>query len=135
MGFGYISGEEYLIYGTDSDKLSFAKPEAGENIQITDYTKKGLKTTFYCQNAGEEQERITLPVLLYKGYEAIGESGERLEIADDGRHLLQVCVPGAYRGQLTVRYTEPWYWRAAEVITLFTIVGMSCWMIRKRRYR
>ena len=135
MGFGYISGEEYLIYGTDSGKLSFAEPEAGEKIQITDYAKRGLNTTFYCQNAGEEQERITLPVLLYKGYEAIGESGERLEIADDGRHLLQVCVPGDYMGQITVRFVEPWYWRTAEVLTLFTIVGMGVWLIRKRRYR
>ena len=135
MGFGYISGEEYLIYGTDSSRLSFAKPEAGEKIRITDYTKRGLNTTFYCQNDGEEQELITLPVLLYKGYEAIGENGEQLEIADDGNHLLQVCVPGSYTGQITVRFAEPWYWRVAEVITLLTVVGMSCCWIRKRRER
>ena len=135
MGFGYISGAEYLIYGTDSDKLSFAKPEAGEQIRITDYVKRGLNTTFYCQNSGTEQERITLPVLLYKGYEAFGENGERLEIADDGNHLLQICVPGSYMGQITVRFAEPWYWRAAEAVTLFTIVGMGLWLIRKRRYR
>lgn len=135
MGFGYISGAEYLIYGTDSDKLSFAKPEAGEKIRITDYVKRGLNTTFYCQNDGEEQERITLPVLLYKGYKAVGENGGRLEIADDGNHLLQICVPGAYMGQITVRFVEPWYWRVAEAVTLVTITGMSFWLIRKRRYR
>ncbi len=135
MGFGYISGEEYLIYGTDSEQLSFAKPEAGEKISITEYTKKGLNTTFFCQNTGEEQERITLPVLLYKGYEAVGESGEKIEIADNGNHLLQVCVPGSYTGQITVRFTEPWYWRAAEVITLLTIIGMSFWLLQKRRNR
>lgn len=135
MGFGYISGAEYLIYGTDSDKLTFAKPEAGEKIRITDYVKRGLNTTFYCQNDGEEQERITLPVLLYKGYKAVGENGGRLEIADDGNHLLQVCVPGAYAGRITVRFAEPWYWRAAEAVTLVTITGMSFWLIRKRRYR
>ena len=135
MGFGYISGEEYLIYGTDSEQLSFAKPEAGEKISITEYTKKGLNTTFFCQNTGEEQERITLPVLLYKGYEAVGESGEKIEIADHANHLLQVCVPGSYTGQITVRFTEPWYWRAAEVITLLTIIGMSFWLLQKRRNR
>lgn len=135
MGFGYISGAEYLIYGTDSGQLSFAKPEAGEKISITEYTKKGLKTTLFCQNTGEDQERITLPVLLYKGYEAVGESGEKIEIADNGNHLLQVCVPGSYTGQITVRFTEPWYWRAAEVITLLTIIGMSFWLLQKRRNR
>lgn len=40
MGFGYISGEEYLIYGTDSTKLTFARPEANENIQIADYERE-----------------------------------------------------------------------------------------------
>lgn len=39
MGFGYISGEEYLIYGTDSTKLTFARPEVNENIQIADYER------------------------------------------------------------------------------------------------
>lgn len=135
MGFGYISGAEYLIYGTDSDKLSFAKPEAGENIQITDYTKRGLNTRFYCQNDGEKEERITLPVLLYKGYEAIGADGGQLEIADDGNHLLQVCVPGAYAGQITVRFREPSYWRTAEVVTLLTVVGLSFSWMRRRRER
>ena len=75
------------------------------------------------------------PVLLYKGYEAVGEFGEKLEIIDGGDHLLQVCVPGDYTGQITVRFAEPWYWRTAEVLTLFTIVGMGVWLIRKRRYR
>lgn len=135
MGFGYISGAEYLIYGTDSDQLSFARPRYGENIQITEYTKRGLNTSFFCRNDGEVQERITLPVLLYKGYEAIGESGEKMEIVDSDNHLLQVSVPGGYTGRITVRFTEPWYWRVAEMITLLTIVGMSIWLIRKRRYR
>lgn len=135
MGFGYISGAEYLIYGTDSDQLSFARPRYGENIQITEYTKRGLNTSFFCRNDGEVQERITLPVLLYKGYEAIGESGEKMEIVDSDNHLLQVSVPGGYTGRITVRFTEPWYWRVAEIITLLTIVGMSIWLIRKRRYR
>lgn len=135
MGFGYISGAEYLIYGTDIDQLSFAGPEAGENVLITEYTKRGLNTTFFCRNEGEGQERITLPVLLYKGYEAVGESGERMEIADNGNHLLQVCVPGDYTGQITVRFAEPWYWRVSEAVTLFTVAGMVFLRIRKRRYR
>lgn len=135
MGFGYISGAEYLIYGTDSDQLSFARPRYGENIQITEYTKRGLNTSFFCRNDGEVQESITLPVLLYKGYEAIGESGEKMEIVDSDNHLLQVSVPGGYTGRITVRFTEPWYWRVTEMITLLTIVGMSIWLIRKRRYR
>ena len=80
MGFGYISGEEYLIYGTDSTKLTFARPEANENIQIADYEKRGLNISFFCRNDSAREEIVTLPVLMYKGYAARDDKGEVVEI-------------------------------------------------------
>lgn len=122
MGFGYISGEEYLIYGTDSAGLTFARPEASDGIEIMTYSKRGLRTEFFCENSSESQKIVKLPVLLYKGYTAFGDEGEQLEITDDGSHILSVCVPAGFRGQIVVTFAEPWYWRMAELITLFTVV-------------
>ena len=135
MGFGYISGEEYLIYGTDSSALSFAKPEADEGIRISEYEKKGLRATFFCENSLDTQGTVKLPVLLYKGYQASGDGGEPLEITDDGSHLLGVSVPAGYSGRITVKFTEPWYWRAAELITLAVVVAFVAGMVYKRRCR
>lgn len=135
MGFGYISGEEYLIYGTDSTKLTFARPEANENIQIEDYEKSGLNISFFCRNDSTREEIVTLPVLMYKGYAAGDDKGEALEITDDGRHILQVCIPGGYAGTVRVRFVEPWYWRTAELVTLITVAGIVFFGIRKRRQR
>lgn len=135
MGFGYISGEEYLIYGTDSAKLTFARPETGENVQLTDYAKHGLKMEFSCVNGSTEEEIITLPALLYKGYVASDDKGQRLEITDDGRHLIQLRIPAGYTGTVSVRFTEPLYWRVSEGITYLTAVGMVIYGIRKRRQR
>jgi hypothetical protein len=135
MGFGYISGEEYLIYGTDSTKLTFARPEANENIQIADYEKRGLNISFFCRNDSAREEIVTLPVLMYKGYAARDDKGEVLEITDDGGHILQVCIPGGYAGTVRVRFVEPWYWRTAELVTLITVAGIVFFGIRKRRQR
>lgn len=135
MGFGYISGEEYLIYGTDSSALSFAKPEADEGIGISEYEKKGLRATFFCENSSDTQGTVKLPILLYKGYQASGDGGEPLEITDDGSHLLGVSVPAGYSGRITVKFTEPWYWRAAELITLAVVVAFVAGMVYKRRCR
>lgn len=135
MGFGYISGEEYLIYGTDSSALSFAKPEADEGIRISEYEKKGLRATFFCENSLDTQGTVKLPILLYKGYQASGDGGDPLEITDDGSHLLGVSVPAGYSGRITVKFTEPWYWRAAELITLAVVVAFVAGMVYKRRCR
>lgn len=135
MGFGYISGEEYLIYGTDSSALSFAKPEADEGIGISEYEKKGLRATFFCENSSDTQGTVKLPILLYKGYQASGDGGEPLEITDDGSHLLGVSIPAGYSGRITVKFTEPWYWRAAELITLAVVVAFVAGMVYKRRCR
>ena len=135
MGFGYISGEEYLIYGTDSSALSFAKPEADEGIRISEYEKKGLRATFFCENSLDTQGTVKLPILLYKGYQASGDGGEPLEITDDGSHLPGVSVPAGYSGRITVKFTEPWYWRAAELITLAVVVAFVAGMVYKRRCR
>ena len=135
MGFGYISGEEYLIYGTDSSALSFAKPEADEGIRISEYEKKGLRATFFCENSSDTQGTVKLPILLYKGYQASGDGGEPLEITDDGSHLLGLSVPAGYSGRITVKFTEPWYWRAAELITLAVVVAFVAGMVYKRRCR
>ena len=135
MGFGYISGEEYLIYGTDSSALSFAKPKADEGIGISEYEKKGLRATFFCENSSDTQGTVKLPILLYKGYQASGDGGEPLEITDDGSHLLGVSVPAGYSGRIMVKFTEPWYWRAAELITLAVVVAFVAGMVYKRRCR
>lgn len=135
MGFGYISGEEYLIYGTDSSALSFAKPKADEGIGISEYEKKGLRATFFCENSSDTQGTVKLPILLYKGYQASGDGGESLEITDDGSHLLWVSIPAGYSGRITVKFTEPWYWRAAELITLTVVVAFVAGMVYKRRCR
>ena len=134
MGFGYISGEEYLVYGTDSGTLSFARPEAGDAIQLSNYEKKGLQVDFYCENSSDEPQTVKLPIFLYKGYSVLEPPGNVAEITDGENHLLLVGVPAGYSGRITVKFTEPWYWRVSELITLGSVIAFAIWLVHKRRY-
>ncbi len=128
MGFGYISGAEYLIYGTDAEKLTFAKPEASEQISITDYEKKGLKISLSAVNDSKEEGEILLPVLMYKGYEVT--SGEGVTLLDGENHLISLKIPAGYEGGVTVNYVEPVYWRIAEILTLATYACCIWYFVR-----
>ena len=128
MGFGYISGAEYVIYGTDTEKLTFAKPIADENITITDYEKNGLKISLSAVNDSKEAGEILLPVLMYKGYEVT--SGDGVTLSDGENHLISLNIPAGFEGSVTVNFVEPAYWRIAEILTLVTYAFCVWFLIR-----
>lgn len=121
MGFGYISGAEYLVEGTDDLLLTFAGPTAGENVSITDYGKKYLHVMLSCVNESVRESYVELPLLLYKGYQARTSSGERLEIVHGDNHKLRVLLPAGFEDTLEVDFVSPGYWRISEIITLLSI--------------
>ena len=58
MGFGYISGKEYLLEGTSSDTLDFGVPVADENTQILGYDKSELYYAITCTNNTKKLQRL-----------------------------------------------------------------------------
>ena len=134
MGFGYISGAEYLIEGTDSELLTFSVPTAGSGVEITDYEKAGLGAALTCVNQGDTNGYIELPLLLYKGYQAVDTgSGQRLQLYAGDNQKLCVLIPAGYSGNLQVSFVSPFYWRLAEWITLCTAVLLAVKGWRWRR--
>lgn len=133
MGFGYISGAEYLIQGTDKEALTFAGAEAGEGVEIDNYTKRYLSVKLDCINKSEEDSYVELPLLLYKGYQAAdAASGRKMEIFAGDNGKLCVRIPSGYSGSIQVGFVSPVYWRIAEIISLGTMIFM---IFRVRKYR
>lgn len=125
MGFGYISGREYLIEGTDDQKLTFSRPVAGEGVLLENYQKQFLGGTFTCVNIGEHDSFVDMPLLLYKGYQAAdaGRGAEHpviMQILKGENGSVRVRIPAGYSGEVTVQFVPPVYWRIAEGITLIT---------------
>jgi hypothetical protein len=128
MGFGYISGAEYLVQGTDDSLLTFTGPAAGADVTIKSYDKRYLHAWLSCANTGETESYVELPILLYKGYRAYTADGQELTICDGDNHLVRVLLPAGFDGTLEVRFVSPFYWRISEIVSLiaWAIVAVSC---------
>ncbi len=134
MGYGYISGAEYLIYGVDEGKLSFAGAVPGEHVRITEYAKQYLTVKLVCENIGSEESYIDFPLLYYKGYQAKTDTGEKLQVCYGDNYLVRVILPSGYSGGVKVCFVSPFYWRISELVTLLTI-GVLCLYFKSGKAR
>lgn len=134
MGFGYISGAEYLIEGTDYSLLTYHGAECGDGVTISDYDKNYLTVRLSCANESDADSYVDLPLLLYKKYTAEDTAtGKSVTITYNENKELRVVIPAHYSGELLVRYQSPFYWRIAEVISILTAALLcgSAWRVRK----
>lgn len=135
MGSGYISGAEYLIQGTDESKLTFAGAVAGQSVELYDYEKNYLQVIFNCANRASEESYVDLPLLLYKGYQAVDvTTGQRLSVTADDNQNVRILIPAHYEGSVRVRFVSPFYWRIGELISLLTVAALALvgWRYRRR---
>lgn len=134
IGFGYISGGEYLIWGTDETLLTFDKPHPSDAVTVSSYVKDYLHITAHCTNRGEEQGYVDMPLLLYKGYQAYDrESGEPLDITYNSNNQLRMLLPARFSGDIEIKFVSPIYWRAAEAISLIMLICLLLYPVIKRR--
>lgn len=136
MGFGYISGGEYVIEGTDADKLSFAKPEVYGDVELLSYEKGCLQATLTCVNPSGEQGYVDVPLLLYKGYEAFcQETEEEIELTYGKNNVIRALIPAGFEGSLKIGFVSPIYWRIAEIISALTIAMLlvTGWKYRRKK--
>lgn len=128
MGTGYISGAEYLPYGTDASLLTYRGPVAEENVEVEGYEKGALRVDVSCYNNSDREGFLELPLLYYKGYRAWDEeTGEALTVYAGNNHAVSVAVPSGYHGVIRTEFVSPWYWRVAEVLSVVTFLFLVLW--------
>ncbi|MCM1056647.1 MAG: hypothetical protein NC517_03455 [Firmicutes bacterium] len=134
IGFGYISGAEYVIQGTDDTLLTFDRPRPSDAVSISSYVKENLHITARCINSGSKQGYVDMPLLLYKGYQAyVVDSGERLDITYNQNNQLRVILPAFFSGKIEVKFVSPLYWRMAEAASLLTLAGLAVFGFKRRQ--
>lgn len=145
MGNSYISGAEYVLLNTDVDKLTYKPPVCGESDQVTSYTKDGChvvmdvewglqNTEGYEESDAQNAESyVELPLLYYKGYEAKGEHGQKLDVVCGENNVLRVLIPAGYQGKIDVDFKGFWYWRVAEAVSLATL--LMIWALARKSHR
>ncbi len=124
MGNAYLSGREYLPEGTKEELLKAGNLAASEGVFWEDFEKDALSVEVRCNNTGEEAGYLELPLLYYKGYQAVNpENREILKVSDGENHVVRVEIPAGYQGKIAVDFVSPWYWRVSELLTLFAWAG------------
>ncbi len=133
MGTGYLSGAEYLPYGTNAGLLTYHEPYPSEEVTVGEYSKEYLDVYFTCRNSVEQEGYVDVALLNYKGYAAQTGDGEELEVIDNENRCVRVMIPGGFEGSVHVYFKEPWYWQASEVISFIAVMGWVAAKVWKKR--
>lgn len=124
-------GYPYLLDGADPNEYRFHDPVAGEGLEWHGYSKEGTNLSVYVANHTAGDLPLELPVIGYKGYGiegARGESGQPYIAGERGSHGdLKVVVPAGYSGEIRISYMGFASFRAAEVISLVTVLCIGVW--------
>lgn len=136
MGTIYVSNGEYLPYQADISLMQPDRVISGEGVTVERYEKEQdtLHMDLWVSNEGDIGY-VELPILYYRGYTAQDSAtGEYLEVESGDNSVVRVLLPAGYEGEVHVQFTEPRYWRLAEVISLLTALGCIgyAWINREK---
>lgn len=87
-----------------------------------------LKYHVFLNNHQDSEAYIEFPVILYKGYHALYKNGE-LPTTYGENQRVRVMVPADFEGDISLSYSEPWYWRAAEFLSLITLLTLTVYQV------
>lgn len=122
---GYVSGGEYVIYGTDTSGLTYGVPQVSETVQVLQYEKGDLSAKLRCVNYSQTEEGyVEVPLFLYKGYHAYAGSGEELQCVYGDNNVIRVILPSGFEDNVSVRFVSPVLWRVSEIISLLAWIGI-----------
>lgn len=127
-----VYGGEYLL-GVDedydyADQLIYVE----DVISVSDWHREKGQTEVSLVNNTDQMQQVELPVFNYKGYHAFTGDGEELQISFGDQHRISVLIPGGYSGTIQVGFSEPWYWRVCELISLATLLCLIIYPIRQK---
>ena len=91
-------------------------------IEIEEWKDAENEIQISASNLSDSSQSVGIPLLYYKGYEALDENGTTLDISAGVSGRISVGLPAGYAGTFTIKFIEPWYWRAAEIMSLFVAI-------------
>ncbi|MBD5524719.1 MAG: hypothetical protein HDR04_09910 [Lachnospiraceae bacterium] len=104
-------------------------------VSVEEWHREKGTLVIHAQNMSDESSQIEVPIILYKGYRAVTDSGEQLQISPGNFYRIVVSVPAGYSGGIRIGFHEPWYWRVCEAISVVTLFGIIFYMINGRKQK
>lgn len=140
MGSAGVVNGEYMLEGTAIGDYHFHGPTAEEGLEWSDYNKNGVNISIEIANTTGQPRFIELPITGYRGYgiDATAPAGEDVPVIDEQRGAhgdLKIVVPAGYEGRISVSYKGFFLFRAAEWISLLSILGTALFLINRKVFR
>lgn len=129
----WVQGGEYMYSGFDMEDYVNEITDIEEGIDVIEWKKGSNEVELYVSNNSGEERTLELPVIFYKGYRGKDiRTGEELMISNGKSHRVKLHLPGGYSGNIKVEFSEPWYWRAAELVSLTGFILAVAFFIREK---
>lgn len=137
-----VLGGEYLPldWEKDIDVSEYLEPyvdqltydEGAVSVENWERINRGVKVSL--TNHTEKTLLVEVPLLLYKGYQAVNENnGAQMQMQPGESYRIAVSVPANFKGSFRVEFKEPWYWRLCEAISILSAAGIIVYLTRNRR--
>lgn len=117
-----VGNGEYLPVGVDRSRFT-AEVVPQEGVTLGEVEREYLTYRVAAANPSAEEKKITLPILYYTGYRASDmQTNAELVTCMGDNGCVTVKLPGNYDGRFEMKFHEAWYWRAAEMISLLSLI-------------
>lgn len=129
---GTTMGGEYLFENTDLPEAFSNNSVLGENVAVSKVQREGNEITVACEAFDEGY--LQFPLFAYKYYQCVDlETGETLPYERGDNDRIRLGLPAGYQGSIKVLFKSPWHWRAAEAVSLFTLIMLIFYLVRMYR--
>jgi hypothetical protein len=130
--FGML--DEFAIKGSDYGLSVREKGLSLPSEAVSGSITRRKATTIFADitNSTEETQNVKFPLWAYKGYKAKG-NGKALTLTEADDHRVSVEIPESFSGTVKVYFSEPWYWRLSELISLATVIAAAVYIRKAKR--
>ncbi len=93
-------------------------------LTVEGWIREGGAVTVGLENRGDSVQQMEVPLLYYKGYHAVTDKGEPVQITPGTSYRISLSVPPGFAGSIRVEFGEPLYWRGAELVSAAALLGI-----------
>lgn len=139
LGMDYtLMGGEYLFQGTKRQEAQNSREVAGPHAAVTGTERVGNRITAVCSTDADTY--LEFPIFAYDYYRCVeARTGMELPVTKGENFKIRVNLPAKYQETLQIIFKEPWHWRAAETVSLLTLLSVCAYgikiIVRRRKIR
>lgn len=125
------NGSEYVIGGSPLNLID--RNIDTKNADASIVSESGVDMVLDVNAYGTSS--IDVPRFAYPYYKAYDDIGSQYMLSMGNMNKLRVIISEPYSGKLYIKFSEPWYWRLSEIVSLLGVVLLCLNAVRGYRAR